>query len=43
MIKFILDSDSGQLRVMNFVYSRQISIWAYHGTCIIQLTKEIYT
>ena len=30
MIKFILVSDSGQLRVLNLC-SRQISIWAYQG------------
>ena len=36
MIKFILDSDSGQLRVINLC-SRQISIWAYHGIMQIYL------
>ena len=36
MIKFILDSDSGQLRVMHLC-SRQISIWAYHGIMQIYL------
>ena len=36
MIKFILESDSGQLRVMNLC-SRQISIWAYHSITQIYL------
>ena len=36
MIKFILGSDSGQLRVTNLC-SRQISIWAYHGIMQIYL------
>ena len=42
MIKFILVSDSEQLRVMHLC-SRQIRIWAYHGIMQIYLLHHKMT